>query len=244
MVTSFKLCKRPILTRHRRAVVPKCVTLDLRDVDTTAPGTVMLGTTTTSTTSVPSTVKEPVRNMGTSVQGVSSCSVQTKFQSRLNFSLSIYDMVSLFEACHEECPKCNVEMDTLLSCGHRKTLFCYIDVTAYDCTLMVIKILPCGHEHGTKCHKDPTEVACQEKVIKDLPCHHEIEDNCCKNVDDIECTVKMNVVIPACGHKVRPNLLRILLPNLILSVHPLLNSSWNTLSPKRSNEHLDLCHGL
>lgn len=57
-----------------------------------------------------------------------------------------------------------------------------------------------GHDCPKLCWEDCD--LCQRPVQKDLPCGHSAELPCCKNPEEQQCKVMMDVVLPACGHKI------------------------------------------
>ena len=121
--------------------------------------------------------------------------------------------------CTEECPKtidgcshpcrklcgekcltvCCVTVDkTLPSCGHRKKVPCFQDVSRVKCDLQCEKFLPkCGHRCQAKCGQ-PCTTKCEKRVKKsDWPCGHDVTTTC--SATPIDCSFPCGVELE-CGH--------------------------------------------
>ena len=117
-------------------------------------------------------------------------------------------------------------------CGHTQLVPCFMQPKVFKCKEKVEKdMTPCGHKQWMMCHEDPQHKNCDTIVpkafsfcghIQKLPCHVNISwrkckikcDKHCSNQHQCEeichegkpcplCRIKIEKVLPKCGHKQR-----------------------------------------
>ena len=79
--------------------------------------------------------------------------------------------------CHKgiEEYNCKEKVKLKLSCGHAKTVLCFVatgNLQSINCKEKVERELPCGHNEILSCYRKPEEHCCQKEVEITLPCLH------------------------------------------------------------------------
>ena len=117
-------------------------------------------------------------------------------------------------------------------CGHTQLVPCFMQPKAFKCKEKVEKdMTPCGHKQWMMCHEDPRQNECDTIVpkafslcghIQELPCYVNISLQKCKSQCDEHCSnqhqceeichhgrpcppcrIKIEKVLPKCGHQQR-----------------------------------------
>ncbi|XP_046988818.1 NFX1-type zinc finger-containing protein 1-like [Schistocerca americana] len=103
-----------------------------------------------------------------------------------------------YKKCYEECGECVVEVKVQLSCGHTHQIHCSSDPSEVKCRRNCKRTMECGH----KCHLLCFEQCgnCAVKVQKVIPdCGHEVLAECSKEPTRNMCRKTCKRLLP-CGH--------------------------------------------
>lgn len=87
-----------------------------------------------------------------------------------------------------------------LLCGHKCPGLCCEDCSKYQCKTLVDKLLSCGHEKTIPCYMDPREAKCQEACQKKCARGHPCQQQCHFGSPCKDCWVEINMTLPSCGH--------------------------------------------
>ena len=112
---------------------------------------------------------------------------------RLNKNCTQLNKHKCTKICWEECGKCEIIVDKILSCGHIQRIKCCEKPAI--CEVIVDKILSCGHIQRIKCCEEPDP--CEELVDKTLRCGHIQRIKCGEK--PTKCEKLVNKVL-RCGH--------------------------------------------
>jgi len=112
---------------------------------------------------------------------------------RLNKNCTQLNKHKCTKICWQECGKCEVMVDKILSCGHIQRIKCCEKPAI--CEELVDKTLRCGHIQRIKCCENPA--ICEELVDKTLRCGHIQRIKCCEK--PTICVKLVNKVL-RCGH--------------------------------------------
>ncbi|XP_022780981.1 NFX1-type zinc finger-containing protein 1-like [Stylophora pistillata] len=110
--------------------------------------------------------------------------------------------------CHKglEEYNCKQKVKVELSCGHAKTVFCFVatgSLQSVNCKEKVERKLPCGHNETLPCYINPEDYCCQKEVEITLPCLHKKLIACAKvsrGLRDEPCDEIMTRKLP-CNHE-------------------------------------------
>ncbi|KAG8196385.1 hypothetical protein JTE90_009600 [Oedothorax gibbosus] len=101
--------------------------------------------------------------------------------------------------------KCEEEIQRLLPCDHMVTLPCCDDIAQHKCKAIMPVVLSCGHKKLVFCYKshDLSHVICTDSTPRMSSCGHTVYVKCCFNFDPSElltfCTNSCGQLL-TCGH--------------------------------------------
>ncbi|XP_049773523.1 NFX1-type zinc finger-containing protein 1-like [Schistocerca cancellata] len=101
--------------------------------------------------------------------------------------------------CYEECGDCVVEIKVQLNCGHTHQIRCSSDPSEVKCGRDCKRTMECGHKCRLLCFQPCGN--CPVKVQKVIPeCGHEVVVPCCKQPSRNMCRKTCERLLP-CGHR-------------------------------------------
>ena len=101
--------------------------------------------------------------------------------------------------------KCKEKLEKdMTPCGHKQSMMCHEDPQFQKCNTIVPKeFTPCGHIQEFPCHVNISWLKCKSKCDKHCSNQHQCEEICHEGRQCRPCRIKIDKVLPKCGHQQR-----------------------------------------